>query len=306
MITLREEPANLGKKPEEGSLEELLQYGVVPVNKPIGPTSHEVSAFVRKLLHLKKTGHTGTLDADVSGVLLVLLENSCKVAKFLLGGKKRYVCIMELWEKKKRQEVEAAFSNFRGKIYQTPPLESAVVKKLRVREIFELKLLDLDQNLVLFDCECEAGTYIRKLCYDVGEVLGCGARMKELRRTKASGVDEKDCIKLQDLSDFYWLWKEKKDEAELRKSILPVEKVVDLKKVIASDFALPSICRGANLAIPGVLSFDENVKKGDFVSVFSGKGGLVCIARALMDADEIREKEKGLAFDIERVVHSFK
>jgi H/ACA ribonucleoprotein complex subunit 4 len=305
MIQLRQEPATAGKHPRERTVEEALAYGLIPVDKPPGPTSHEVSSFVKKVLGLKKTGHTGTLDADVSGVLLVLLENSCKAAKYLMGEGKKYVCLMELGGKVEKKGLEEALSHFKGKIYQTPPLESAVAKKLRIREIYELNILEIEKNLVLFECSCEAGFYLRKLCFDVGEVLGCGAKMRELRRMEAGGVGEEKAVSLQELSDAFWLWKEKNDGKELRKMIVPVEEVLALKRVVASDLALKSISTGANLAIPGIISLGEGIRAGEYVQVLTQKGELVCVARALMTSSMVAEKEHGLAFDVERVIHSF-
>lgn len=305
MKTLRQEPSVVGKNPLERSVEELISYGVVPINKPAGPTSHETAAFVKKILGIKKAGHAGTLDANVCGVLVVLLENSCKAAGYLLKERKKYVCIMETKKEVSKEVLEKTFSEFRGKIIQTPPKESAVAKKPRVREIYELNLLEKKGRYVLFECESQAGTYIRTLCKDMGEKIGVEAWMKELRRVYASGFKEKQAITLQELSDYYWLWKEKGKSDLLRQAIVPIEKAIQLKKVVASDGALHSICSGANLAIPGVIALDEEIKKGEPVSVMTGKGELVAIARALLDSSEIEENEHGLAFDIERVIHFF-
>src|SRR3989338_1492377 len=170
---LREFESSLGKSPSERTLEEKLKKGVFILDKPCGPSSHEAAAFVRKILGLKRAGHSGTLDPKVSGVLPVLLEESTKAARYLLGSRKKYVCIMRLGERKSGREIEEAFSHFHGKIFQKPPLESAVAKKLRVREVYGLKILEVDGREVLLECDVEGGFYVRKLCFDIGEVLGC-------------------------------------------------------------------------------------------------------------------------------------
>lgn len=299
-----EEEFKLGKAPSQRSLEEALEFGVVCIDKPRGPSSHEVSAFVKKILHVKKTGHTGTLDPDVSGVLPVLLNQSCKASHFLGETSKQYVCVMKAGKNVDKKELETAFSRFRGKIYQTPPIASAVARKLRVREVYSLDILEVQGNLVLFSVACEAGFYVRNLVFDVGEVLGIKAEMIELRRTRAGVLSEEKCVALQELSDYHWLWREKSMD-DLKKFIIPIEDFVALKKVIASDDCLRPISTGANLAVPGIVALDEKIEKNETVGIFTGKGELVTIATALMSFNEIKNSEKGIAFDIERVIHSF-
>jgi len=305
MLALREEESEIGVKPSERSTRELLRFGVVVLDKPRGPSSHEASAFVRKILGVKKAGHSGTLDPNVSGVLPVLLEDACKTVGFLLKQKKSYVCITRFGEKISEAKLREALARFRGKIYQTPPLESAVVKKLRVREVFSLELLETDGRDVLFSCEVEGGFYVRKLVFDLGEVLGTQSEMLELRRTRAAGFNESQCVTLQDLADRAWFWKNEGDDKLLREVILPVEKTVFLKRVVASDGALHAISTGANLAIPGIVALDEGIKRGESVQVLSGKGELVCFAQALLSSGEIASRKNGIAFDVTRVIHSF-
>jgi len=304
LFELRDEPCEAGKAPSERSLEESLRYGLIVLDKPRGPTSHEASAFVRKILGLSKTGHTGTLDADVSGVLPTLLEEACKASKFIAEKRKTYVCIMRCSQPVEKLEVEDAFSHFKGKIWQKPPLASAVAKKLRVREIHSLKILEAEGKDVLFEAHVDAGTYIRNLVFDAGEVMGIKTEMLELRRTEAAGFTEDQAITLQELSDLWWLYKEKGVD-ELRKHVIDIEDALKLKKVVVADDALHSICTGADLAIPGILRFEEPIAEGEYVSLVTGKGELVCIAKAMLSSQKIAEQEKGIAFDVERVVHSF-
>jgi len=305
MITFAKEKHEAGKKPSERTVEELLDYGVVPIDKPCGPTSHEVSAHVRRILGVAKSGHSGTLDPDVSGVLPVVIGNACKVATVMLKEGKEYVCVLRLNAPVSREDLEAALARFRGKIYQRPPEASAVKRELRVREIYELELLEHEGEWVLFRAAVQHGTYIRKLCTDIGEVLGVGGVMAELRRTRAGGFTEEECFTLQALSDAVWLYKERKDEKEIRRIVRPVEDAVKLKRVVVSDGALHPITTGANLAIPGILSLDEGIAKEELVQVMTGKGELVCLARAFFTTEEILGKKNGIAFDVERVIHSF-
>lgn len=303
----------LGVEPDKRSVEQLLRFGVVPIDKPCGPSSHEVSAFVRKILGLKKTGHSGTLDPEVSGVLPVLLENSCKLAALMLGSIKEYVCVMKLGGEGanlSEKALEKLFENFRGKIYQTPPLESAVKKQLRIREIYGLKILEKEGDLVLFDSRVQGGTYIRRLVRDIGVLAGAEAKMLELRRTVAAGLKEEQCVTLQELSDYYWLWKEKGEDKLLRECVLPIEKAVKLKKVVVGDDVVKFLCNGADLAVSGINEIDDGIRQGETIGIFSGKGELVCLAKALIPASQIIENhaneklgKKGIAVDVERVVN---
>ncbi len=272
---------------------------------PAGPTSHEASAYCRKIAHAKKSGHSGTLDYDVSGVLPVMFNHACKISRFLLLHDKEYVCVMKTGEKHSFKEIDEAFENLRGEIYQTPPLASAVAKRLRTRTVRSLDLLEVEGNYALFKARVQHGTYIRTICTHAGEILGDGAQMAELRRTAAGGFIERNCSTLQDLSDAYWLFEERGDESELRKLVRPVEEALDLPKIVVSDGALKPVSTGANLAAPGVLAVDETVKKNAYAQVFSGKGELCCIAKTFFDADEIAGKQHGIVADVERVVHAF-
>ncbi len=304
---VREEPYNFGDFPGERSLDELLRYGIALVDKPRGPSSHEVSSFVRKMLGLNKTGHSGTLDPDVSGVLPVMLENACKLAPLLLGSPKEYVCVMKLAEKVSDKELEDGLQDFRGKIYQTPPLESAVKKALRVREVYKLEVLERqDDSLVLFRTRVQGGTYIRTLVSDLGLVLGVETRMLELRRTLAAGIPESKCVSLQELSDRLWVARDKGDEKPLRDCVVPLEKVVRIKKIVVADAAIRLLSTGANVSLDFINSFDDSIAAGTHVGVFTGKGELVCIAKALAAGGEIKNKiakgEKAICADVVRVI----
>ncbi len=304
MIILRQEEFAFGKPPSERTIPELLDAGVIILDKPRGPSSHEVSAFVRKILEVKKTGHTGTLDQDVSGVLIVLLGHATKAVRFFAGERKSYVCVMSLGTAISKEKADKIFENLRGKIYQTPPLASAVAKRLRVREVYSLRVLESHDKLILFDCDVAGGTYVRKLVSDFGALAATTAEMRELRRTSAVGLSEGSAVKLQDISDYYWLWKNRGDESFLRSSVKPIEDVIALKRVIVSDDVLKPITTGAHLFIPGICSLDEGINRDEFVQIMSGKGELICFAQALLSSDEIKERRNGAACDVMRVVKS--
>ena len=160
-----------GCEPDKRDIVTLLQYGVINLDKPSGPTSHEVVSWVRKILGISSAGHGGTLDPKVTGVLPCALGRATRVLSALLSAGKEYVGIMFLHTHEKIKKIEKVFKLFTGKIYQRPPIKSSVIRKLRVREIYYIKALEVSKNHVLFRVGCEAGTYIRKLCFDIGEVL---------------------------------------------------------------------------------------------------------------------------------------
>ncbi|MFQ5406153.1 MAG: RNA-guided pseudouridylation complex pseudouridine synthase subunit Cbf5 [Candidatus Micrarchaeia archaeon] len=299
MITLKKENSSRGIPPEKRTLEQLMQTGIIVLDKPCGPSSHEATTYARKILGLNKAGHTGTLDQDVSGVLIVLLQEACKAANFFPDSSKKYTCLMRLGKEASKKQVEEAMQNFKGKIYQKPPLASAVAKRLRIREVFDLNVLEIQGKNVLFDVHCQAGTYVRNICRDSGEVLGNGAVMTELRRTQAMGLSEKQSTQLQELSDFKWLATCGKPE-KLMQAILPIEKALKLKKVVLSDEGVEKTCHGINPWKKDALSLDKNIEKDEAVLLYTGRGQAFSIAKALHNAK--KAPEQGDWFDLERLI----
>lgn len=282
-------------------MEEKLRKGVINLDKPPGPTSHEVVAWIRDILGVKKVGHSGTLDPKVTGVLPILFGKATKLSRALAGCEKEYVCLMKLHGDAKPEEIKRVCERFTGKIYQRPPLKAAVKRKLRVKEVYYIQILENERRNVLMKVGCESGVYIRKLCHDIGLALGAGAHMVQLRRTKVGPFSESNSATLQDLKDAYIYWKDCGDESLLRKIILPLDLAVDhLSKVIIKDSAVDAICHGANLAIPGIFGLDE-MRKGDLVAVLSLSGELVCIGVAKLDADDIKREDIGIAIETKSV-----
>ncbi|MEK6954611.1 MAG: RNA-guided pseudouridylation complex pseudouridine synthase subunit Cbf5 [Candidatus Micrarchaeota archaeon] len=309
MLILSKQNGALGKAIADRTMEEHLMYGIAIIDKPPGPSSHEVSAFVRKILGLSVTGHTGTLDQNVSGVLVVLLENSRKISGYAARADKKYVCLMKLGREVPKDALEDAFSNLRGEIYQKPPLLSAVAKKLRVRKVHALNILEIRGKLILFECECEAGTYIRKIVFDCGELLGEKADMVELRRTRAGSFSEKQAISLQALTDYAYAWREMGEESYLRKAILPLESL-PMAKIILTDEAARKIRTGIRPKITDVCALDENIEPGIVAGAYTLNGELIAACKTLLSADEIKRKHGGeLGAEpiaaIERVIHEF-
>lgn len=276
----------------EKSIEELLNFGVVIIDKPKGPTSHQVSAWVRDILHVKKTGHAGTLDPKVTGVLPIALNRATKIINVLHLTPKEYIGVMHLHEDRGEKEVKRVMKEFVGEIYQIPPLRSAVARRLRKRKVYELKFMEMEGRNVLFRAKVESGTYIRTLCVDIGEALCSGAHMEELRRVATGHYTEKDVHTLQDLLDAYIFWKEEGEEKYLREIIKPGEDIVSfLPKIVVKDSAVAALAHGAPLYKPGVLRSDE-LKKGDYVAVFTRKGELISLSRGVLEGDIVAKPER--------------
>jgi len=292
-----------GCYPFNRPMEEYIRKGFVVIDKPMGPSSHEVVVWVRRILNVQKTGHTGTLDPRVTGVLPIMIEDATKLVRILQGSEKEYVCLMRLHGDVRREEIERVLKLFEGKIYQRPPLKSAVKKRLRVRTIYKIEILEIEGRDVLFKVTTEAGTYIRKLCTDIGEVLGCGAHMQELRRTRTGIFDESMCYTLHDLLDAYTFWKEEGEEKYLRQIIKPMElAVINVPKIVIKDTAVDAICHGADLTAKGVLYIEKTVKKDSLVAIFTLKNELVALGKALMDAEDMLKVRSGIVVDVTRVI----
>lgn len=240
----------------------------------------------------------------MTGVLPVALEDSTKTLQVVLAGGKEYVGVMKLHGDVEYDKIVEVFNEFVGEIYQRPPVRASVKRRLRKRRIYYARILEVEGKNVLFRVGCQSGTYIRKMIHDIGEILGCGAHMAELRRTRAGPyTEDKNLVKLQDLADAYADWKEKGDEEALRRIILPVETSVELTpKVYVKDSAVDAICHGAHVAIPGIVKLSSDIKQGELVAILTLKEELVALGKAKMTTEEILEKDYGLAIKTERVI----
>ncbi len=293
-----------GCDPYERPIEEHISKGVINLDKPSGPSSHEVDSWVKRILHVNKTGHGGTLDPKVTGVLPIGIDTATRVSQLLLPAGKEYVCLMTMHKEMPEDQVYEIFDQFTGKIYQTPPVKSAVKRELRVRTIYYATIYEIKGKDVLFRVGCEAGTYIRTLCHDIGEALGCGAHMAELRRTRAGPFNERndDMVNLHDLTDAYHFWVEDGDESYLRNAIKPMEVAADhLPQIFIKDSAVEAICQGAKLAAGGISMLSKGIKRGDLVAIKSLKGELVASGIALASTEEIMNADSGLVVNTNKV-----
>ncbi len=287
-----------GCRPGDRSLQAHLNLGIIDLDKPAGPTSHQVADWVKKMFSAKRAGHSGTLDPNVTGVLPMALNNATKVLYALLPAGKAYVGVMHLHKEVEEKELRKTAATFVGQIFQTPPVRSAVKRVERMRTVYDFEILEIEGKDVLFRTNVQAGTYIRKLCYDIGEKLG-GAHMAELRRTRAGPFLEKDSVTLQDLADAL----ADKDEVALKKLVLPVEEAtVHLKKVWVKDGAIGALCSGAALAMPGISRLDEGIVPGELVAIFSLKDELVALGNSKVTSEELLKTPKGFGITLQRVI----
>ncbi len=264
------EKLNLEKIKESKSIEELLHFGIINIDKPSGPTSFSVSDFVRKSLGLNKTSHLGTLDPMVSGVLPVLLGRACRLNEYLMHRNKTYVGVMRLHKEISENELKRVIDKFIGKIMQLPPKKSRVKRAIREREIISFKILEIEAKDVLFETEVQAGTYIRKLCDDMGKEMG-GAHMLELRRTNASIFSEKGLISLYELEKVI-SEHEKGNSKPLRDIIIPAEIVAEILPIVnIKKQVLKKVLSGSPI-FNSFLENDKeikNIQEGDKICVYT-------------------------------------
>lgn len=244
----------------------------------------------------------GRRNPGVTGVLPIALCRATRIVQTLLTAGKEYVAIMHLHKNIDENKLKETISkHFVGKIKQLPPLKSSVKRQLRTRTVYYLNILEIDDKDILFKVGTEAGTYIRKLCFDIGKKLGIGAHMSELRRTKAGPFDESTLFTLHGLSDACYFWKEEKNEKFLRKVIQPVEKGVNhLAKIWVFDTTVESICHGVDLKVPGISKLNDNISKEESVAIMTLKGELVALGTAKMNSEEMLD-ERGVAVKTEKV-----
>ena len=303
-FTRAEEPVSeYGCEPEKRPLDVYIDNGVINLDKPAGPTSHEVVAWVKRILDIRRAGHSGTLDPHVTGDLPIMLGNATKAVSALLKAGKEYICIMKLHAPNKPAKIEQICNMFQGPIYQRPPLVSAVKRQTRIRNIYYLDVHEIEDRDVLLTIGCEAGTYIRKLCHDIGEVLGQGAHMQELRRTRTGPFTVDSAFTLQDLKDAWVEYEETGDESQIRTVIHPMETaIVHLPHVVIRESAVDALCHGASLAAVGILTVESDIEPEDLVAVMTQKGEAVMLGIAAMATIDMLNAKTGIAVTSKRVI----
>jgi H/ACA ribonucleoprotein complex subunit 4 len=303
VITLKELETDkkYGKNPEDRTMKELLEQGVLCLNKPAGPTSHLATEYLKNVLKVKKAGHGGTLDPQVTGVLPIALNQASRTTNYLLLAGKEYVAIMLLHQDITKKEVEKAFEKFKGKIRQKPPIRSAVKRVERTREVYYLEIMEKKGREVLFKMGCQAGTYVRKIIHDLGESMGIGAHMDQLVRTKAGPFNDREMYNLQDIKDAYTEYQKGK-EKKLRQIIKPIEHAVQhLPKIWIADGAVSNICHGADLNVPGISKMQDPIKAGETVAIYTLKDELVGVGELTKSSDSIWKSRRNKAVRVNKI-----
>lgn len=292
-----------GTRPSDRSLGELMRCCVINLDKPRGPTSHQVTAWAKESLKVPKIGHGGTLDPNVSGVLPLCVGKAAKLTDLVLSSDKQYVCVMTLHGDVSPDAIRDTMGRFTGKIYQMPPVRSSIKRQLRIRTVHSLDIIEIAGRDVLFTVDCDAGTYIRTLCTDVGEALGVGSHMTQLRRTRSGVMSHEDAHTLQDITDAYVFWQEKGREGWFRRVAMPVEVLVDpLPIIIVKATAVDAVCRGADLSVKGIHMLDEGIRRNALVALMTARGELIAVGKMMMSSDKIMASSQGMAVKTERVI----
>jgi predicted rRNA pseudouridine synthase len=286
------QPATLLLPPEGGFL---------IIDKPRGPSSHQVTAWVRDMMGVSKAGHSGTLDPGVSGILVISVGKALRLLPLLLQFPKRYIGLVQLHSAVRTDDLTRALEEFHGEIFQTPPVRSAVKRERRVRRIHDLKLLEVEGTMALLDVTCESGTYIRTLAVDLGEALGVGAHLAELRRVESNPFTEAEAVTLANLADAIALAKEGKPESLAAVLHPPSEVWKRVPAVVIKDTAVDALAHGADLASPGVLKVTHPFAKGARVVLVTRLDELVATGKALVDSKGITSAKHGWVVDAERV-----
>ncbi|KAI6879543.1 Centromere/microtubule-binding protein [Hortaea werneckii] len=301
-------PIPAGCTPLNRDLKSYVSSGVINLDKPSNPSSHEVVAWLKRILRVDRTGHSGTLDPKVTGCLIVCIDRATRLVKSQQGAGKEYVAVLRLHGKLPGGEAQLAraLETLTGALFQRPPLISAVKRQLRIRTVHESKLLefDNDRQLAVFWVSCEAGTYIRTLCVHLGLLLGVGGHMQELRRVRSGAMDEQSgMVTLHDVMDAQWLQDNQRDESYLRTVIKPLETLLtSYKRIVVKDSAVNAITYGAKLMIPGLLRYEAGIEVHEEVVLITTKGEAIALGIAQMSTVELSSCDHGVVAKVKRCI----
>ena len=285
---------NHGIDPENLSIEQRLASGFILLDKPPGPTSHQIASWVRDLLGLERLGHGGTLDPFATGVLPLMAGKSMKLTKGILKTDKTYIAVLKFAQETNAETLNDVIDKLTGRIYNVPPEISAVKVQVRTRKIYSFELIESTSKQAIVKIACEAGTYIRTIARDMGLLLGYNVELKELRRENSGRFNLMDCVTLQEIADAVWLWKECDNSTALEKIIHPTEKLLlDKPYIIVKDSAASALCHGAPLLRPGLIEVSDKLSSGLEVAAFTSKNEVVGIVKMSKGFTEISNETSG-------------
>ncbi|MFA5382573.1 MAG: RNA-guided pseudouridylation complex pseudouridine synthase subunit Cbf5 [Candidatus Micrarchaeia archaeon] len=294
------------------TISELINKGIIIIDKSKKTNSHEVSEKVKNILAgvgAEKAGHSGTLDPYVTGVLVIALNDATPLLNYLIKKDKIYEGYLRFSENITKKKAQEIFNNFIGKIEQMPPRKCAVKRQMRKKHIYSFKAYkkiktETNKADVYFKIKCEAGTYIRSIARDISDKYST-CRLMTLRRTAVGDIKEKDAFTLDELKKAYFEeYKKKGNEKPLRKIIKPVEYYVkkEMPIITVDKNAVVPLMTGHVLYIPGIIKIKGEFKKGESVALFTEKNKLIEIAEALEDSETIKQLNKGIATKPVRVI----
>jgi H/ACA ribonucleoprotein complex subunit 4 len=282
--------------------ERLRTGAFLLVDKPRGPSSHQVTAWVRDILGIDKAGHAGTLDPGVSGLLWIGVGPALKLLPLMLDLPKRYVGLIAFHAPVREADVQRVLHEFTGPVFQTPPVRSAVKRERRIRTIHRLTRLEGDSHRALIDVTADSGTYVRTLAVDAGDALGVGAHLAELRRVGTGPFQEARSVSVTVLSDAAQEARAGRPAA-LVALLHPMEEVWGEFPVLRlKPSAAAAIAHGADLARGGIVSISRPFSKGAHVILVAPNGQMIAYGTALVAADEIPKVRQGWVVDAERVL----
>ncbi len=295
----KEEASFASKYPGSRDLEEHINKGIIILDKPQGPSSHVVDAWIKQIMGIDKCSHGGTLDPAVSGVMVIALKESTKLMPILLSCKKEYVGIVYLHKPVSESKIRKACEELIGTIKQTPPKKSAVARRERERDIYYLEVLEVQGQYVLIKVGCQAGTYIRRLAEQIGWKLDVGSHLLELRRTKSGAFTEDDCVTLQDISDAMASC----SEDAIREIVHPMELIAnDVGCVVIGEGAVENIQSGSPLYVGGVIRCTDGIEVGNIVLMITLAGEIIGFGIAKMTSHDMIHEKRGIAVKTDRII----
>ena len=288
--------AKIAKTFPKRTAEELLNFGIINLDKPKGPKSIHVVNKIRSILEQPKCGHAGTLDPAVTGVLPVGLGKAVKILSILSLAGKVYTGTMHFHKEITKEKVLEGFKKFTGIIKQTPPSKSAVARRERERQVYWLEIKKISGKDVEFETGVQHGTYIRTLCIQIGDYLGIPAHMTLLRRIQAGPLKIANSVDLEKVNKNYSRYLKIKDGNLVREIILQPEKAVaHLPTIWVDSGVIDRLAHGSPVFAPGVLAFTSDLEKGCVTAIFDLDNNLLGIGIAELNANDLEKTNKGLA-----------
>ncbi|RME81075.1 MAG: RNA-guided pseudouridylation complex pseudouridine synthase subunit Cbf5 [Planctomycetota bacterium] len=297
-----EDKSYIGTLPRDRSIPELLRTSVVCLDKPHNRTTHQTTQGVKKILGVKKVGHGGQLEPVMSGLVVVLLEDACKITRFIIQGDREYVFRLQFSREVPRERLERAFAKFTGKIKQVPPLRSKTRRVLRTKFVESIEILDARPRWAKVKVICESGTYLRKLFYDMTRLLRANVSLSHIRRTRSGNLTIQQAVTFGELSKAYQAYKNEGNEEPLRSILIPMEETIFQKKIYLTDASIPKICSGRPVFIDNIVAFDDEIEAEEVVAMFSLNEELVAIGKTICSGETMKTLEDGVVAYPIRVV----